>query len=243
MSSFLHVSKRVWRTIVPASIRNLPIVMRAKKFYYQLFRFDPHNAVYDADYFRKDVELSAVRSADAIADSVLSDLNPSTVVDVGCGTGALLEAFQKRGCQVFGLEYAESALEYCRKRNLDVQKFDLEKEALKHHRTFDVAISMEVAEHLPETCADRYVALLTSLSRSIVFTAAPPGQQGTDHVNEQPPEYWIDKFQSQGFEHDTMLSNRWKRAWRPPGLWNSSITGISWSFALPPGRLLSRATR
>jgi len=163
------------------------------------------------------IEGSAVRSAEAIADSILADLAPSTVVDVGCGTGALLEVFQKRGCQVFGLEYAESALQYCRDRGLDVRKFNLERESLAADRTFDVAISMEVAEHLPGPIADRYVALLTGLSDRIVFTAAPPGQGGKDHVNEQPPSYWITKFQARDYEQDELLSQRWKQAWEAAG--------------------------
>ena len=83
--------------------------------------------------------------------------------------------------------------------DVTVLKFDLERDNLKDTRTFDVAISMEVAEHLPEKIADRYVDLLTGLSNIIVFTAAYPGQGGDDHVNEQPALYWISKFQARAF--------------------------------------------
>jgi hypothetical protein len=93
------------------------------------------------------------------------------------------------------------------------KKFDLEIMSLTHDRTFDVAITMEVAEHLPETSADHFVMLLTSLSNLIVFTAAPPGQHGIDHINEQPPSYWISRFQEHDFEHDETMSSRWKQAW------------------------------
>jgi SAM-dependent methyltransferase len=217
MSRLLKASRRIWRAIVPASLRALPLAVNAKRLYYQLLGIDPRDAVYDADYYRKDTDLLTAAGAKVIADSTLADLKPSTVVDVGCGTGALLEVFRNRGCQVFGLEYAESALEVCRERMLDVQKFDLEKESLAHDRRFDVAVSMEVAEHLAEASADHYVALLTSLSNSIVFTAATPGQQGIEHVNEQPPSYWISKFRGRGFDHDETISNRWKSAWEASG--------------------------
>jgi hypothetical protein len=73
---------------------------------------------------------------------------------------------------------------------------------------------MEVAEHLPEKAAGRYVDLLTRLSSVIVFTAAPPGQGGQDHINEQPPSYWISKFQDLGFAQDRLLSERWRKIWR-----------------------------
>ena len=118
---------------------------------------------------------------------------------------------------MFGLEYAEAALKYCQARRLNVEKFNLEKDAFTDNRTFDVAISMEVAEHLPGAAAYCYVGLLTRLSPVIVFTAAPPGQGGTDHVNEQPPSYWILKFQQHGFEHDKELSQRWRENWKAGG--------------------------
>jgi cyclopropane fatty-acyl-phospholipid synthase-like methyltransferase len=188
-----------------------------KSLYFQLLGIDPHEVVYDSAYFEREVEHAAARSAQVMARSIRADLQPSTVIDVGCGTGALLEALQKEGCQVSGLEYAESALQYCRQRQLDVQKFDIEKMSLTNQPTYDVAISMEVAEHLPETCADRYILLLTGLSPCVVFTAARPGQGGTDHVNEQPASYWMSKFQSRGFERDEILSSRWKLEWEGSG--------------------------
>jgi SAM-dependent methyltransferase len=217
LSNILKASRRIWRAIVPPSIRARPFVVNAKRLYYQLLGIDARDAVYDADYFLNDAALMTVPGAEVVAESILSDLRPSTVVDVGCGTGTLLEAFRNRGCRVFGLEYAESALEQCNKRRLEVQKFDLENMSLTRDRRFDVAITMEVAEHLPETSADHFVTLLTSLSDLIVFTAAPPGQHGMDHINEQPPSYWKSKFQEHDFEHDETLSSRWKLAWEASG--------------------------
>ena len=135
-------------------------------------------------------------------------------LDVGCGTGALLEALKKRGCaQVFGLEYSDAALTYCRERGLEVRQFDLERDQFCDDRTFDVAISMEVAEHLPARMADTYIELINQLSDRIVFTAATPGQGGDDHVNEQPHSYWIAKFNARGFAYDAERSARWQAEW------------------------------
>jgi 2-polyprenyl-3-methyl-5-hydroxy-6-metoxy-1,4-benzoquinol methylase len=172
-----------------------------------------HNAIYDAEYYRM-IEALAVRSADVMAESIVQEFRPQTVVDVGCGTGALLEALKKRGCaQVFGLEYSDAALMYCRERGLEVQQFDLERDQFCHDRTFDVAISMEVAEHLPARMADTYIDLIQQLSDRIVFTAATPGQGGEDHVNEQPHAYWIAKLQARGFAYEAERSARWQREW------------------------------
>lgn len=124
---------------------------------------------------------------------------------------------RERQCEVFGLEYSEAGLAYCRRRRLDVAKFDLELDSFTPNRTFDTAVSMEVAEHLPETVADRYVDLLSSLAPWIVFTAAAPGQGGTDHVNEQPASYWIDKFQARGFCFVEDRSHEWREEWEKSG--------------------------
>ena len=212
MSSPLGILKRIYRIVVPLSIRTSGLVLRLKGIIYK--HPFAHNAIYDSDYYASTVEGPAASSAEAISQSILLDLRPNTIVDVGCGTGALLEALRRGGCQVLGLEYSEAALQYCRSRNLDVWKFDLERDTLADDRTFDVAISMEVAEHLPEKISGRYVALLARLSSVIVFTAASPGQGGLDHVNEQPPSYWISKFQALGFVYDEELSRLWRESWR-----------------------------
>jgi len=212
MSSMWGMLKSVYHVVVPLPIRESRLVSRFKWFVYEsLFG---HDAIYDSDYYAEFVERPAVRSAEPISESILLDLRPKTVVDVGCGTGPLLEALRKRGCQVLGLEYSEAALQYCRRRKIDVRKFNLERDILEDDLTFDVVISMEVAEHLPDKVAGRYVDLLTRLSSVIVFTAAPPGQGGTDHVNEQPPSYWISKFRAVGFLHDEGLSRGWRERWR-----------------------------
>ncbi|MGH9257599.1 MAG: class I SAM-dependent methyltransferase [Vicinamibacterales bacterium] len=201
------IVKTLYRALVPASVRASHAAGRLKA------HLLGHDWIYDAEFYQESVEGPARRSAARIADTIVDELKATRIIDVGCGTGALLEALRDRGCRVYGLEYAEAALRYCRARRLEVAKFDLERDVYVDTGTFDVAISMEVAEHLPASTADRYVDLLTRLSAIVVFTAAPPGQGGTDHVNEQPPSYWTDKFQARGFEHAVAQSQRWRDSW------------------------------
>lgn len=203
--------KKLYRGLVPVRFRASPIAARLKAL------LVGHDWIYGADYYQTIVEGPAARSAGRIADSIVDEFRISQVIDVGCGTGALLEALRDRGCVVFGLEYADAALKFCRDRRLNVMKFDLERDAFDDDRTFDVAVSMEVAEHLPATVADRYVDLLTRVARVVVFTAATLGQGGDDHVNEQPPSYWIAKFQQRGFGHAEELSQRWRETWKAAG--------------------------
>lgn len=207
--------RSVLRSVVPKRVRDSRAVAGVRGF---LSRHGlAHDWIYDATYYARRVEAPAVESAGSIADSIVGELRPRRVVDVGCGTGALLEVLRDRGCEVFGFEYSKAALAYCRERKLDVAKFDLEKDVLHDNRTFDVAVSMEVAEHLPAAVADRYVDLLVRLADTVVFTAAPPGQGGNDHVNEQLPEYWVGKFAQREFRLDDTRSRRWREAWQAGG--------------------------
>jgi SAM-dependent methyltransferase len=147
---------------------------------------------------------------EVLAEQLIADYHPRTVLDVGCGAGALLMSLRSRGVKGIGLEYSEPALRICRQRGLSVQKFDIRTDTWAEARLVDVAVSTEVAEHLPANCANRLVQLLCGASDKVVFTAAPPGQGGTDHVNEQPPEYWIARFADQGFRLEDALIAKWQ---------------------------------
>lgn len=175
---------------------------------------DRHQKLYSDDYYEF-IESSSVWSRDVMADSIVRDLAPRSALDIGCGTGALLEALRARSVDVVGLEYSDAAMAICQKRGLAVRKFDIGRDRLPASlRGRDVAISFEVAEHLPEALADRFVELLAAASPTVVMSAATPGQGGTDHVNEQPHEYWIEKMIARGLEFDRDLTQSWRNEWR-----------------------------
>ena len=172
-----------------------------------------HDSIYDAEYYAF-IERTASESAPIIAESIVEIFDPRSVLDVGCGTGALLHELRRRDISVAGLEYSEEALKYCRERNLNVIQFDLESDTNPFPlRTFDVVISIEVAEHLPERIADAFVDVICEHGDCVVFTAATPGQGGRDHVNEQPHQYWIEKFHRRNFRFLETQTERWRDEW------------------------------
>ena len=124
---------------------------------------------------------------------------PQSVVDVGCGTGSWLAAFQKLGiadCLGIDGNYVDRTILQIPLNQF--QSADL-KQPLQINRKFDLAISLEVAEHLPPTCAENFVNSLTQLAPVILFSAAIPFQGGVEHVNEQWPQYWVYYFQKNGY--------------------------------------------
>jgi hypothetical protein len=73
-------------------------------------------------------------------------------------------------------------------------------EPLRVTERFDLALSIEVAEHLPPSMATHFVASLCQLSDAVVFGAAIPGQSGTWHINERWPSYWAALFDAEGYD-------------------------------------------
>ncbi len=155
----------------------------------------PKAPPYTHDYYATYAAGSS-RSASVVVPLVLSLLKVKSVVDVGCGIGTWAAEFEAHGVSdVIGIDgdYVDrSQLLIGRERFFAHDLIN----PLRLGRAFDLATCLEVGEHLPETRAKSFVADLTSLAPCVLFSAAVPGQGGTQHVNEQYLPYWIDLFQS-----------------------------------------------
>lgn len=135
---------------------------------------------------------------------------PESVIDVGCGLGTWLAVFEEAGVtDVLGVDG-----DYVPRSELSIsqEKFvaaDLTR-PFGLSRKFDLVVSLEVAEHLPERAADTFVHTLVSLGDTILFSAAIPGQDGQNHLNEQWPEYWQEKFSAHGYRfYDVVREKIW----------------------------------
>jgi hypothetical protein len=116
--------------------------------------------------------------------------------DFGSGLGYLCDVLEERGRNVYLVDlYAPAAshLDLCQPIFLPV---------------LDVVVCTETAEHLPPESADILVRNVAwHAGEMIVWSAAPPGQaagdsSATGHINEQPPEYWLEKFADYGWKVD-----------------------------------------
>lgn len=124
---------------------------------------------------------------------------PETVLDLGCGIGHFLKPFHENGTYVYGVDGSQYAIETAVVPGEHLEVHDL-REPYEAEREFDVVLCIEVLEHLPEESADTIVKTIASAGRTAVVSSAPPGQGGSYHLNEQPADYWIDKFQREGME-------------------------------------------
>jgi SAM-dependent methyltransferase len=152
----------------------------------------------------------AHESAREILAMVVQALVPKSLIDVGCGAGHWLAAALELGIDdILGVDgawvqNAELAISSDRLLVHDL------KAPLSMSRRFDLALSLEVAEHLPASCAPTFVATLCGLSDVVVFSAAIPGQGGRQHRNEQWPSYWAELFFENAFDcYDVLRPRIW----------------------------------
>lgn len=154
---------------------------------------------YDEKFFHYTNQISA-RSADVVVPLLYGPLRPSSVLDLGCGCGVWLSRWEKAGVgDVVGIDG-----EYVRREDLVIRPDSFVAHDLGRtvdlHRKFDLAQSLEVAEHLPAARARGFVSDLCRHADIVFFGAAPPGQGGENHINEQPYEYWQALFRERGYD-------------------------------------------
>lgn len=195
----------VYRRVVPEPIRRfIRDRLTGRGFYSRAF-FDRMDRDQGASY-------------DVLAGTIVERLRPSAVIDVGSGSGGLLAALARRGVPTLvGLESSPAGAAAARRRHVDVRMYDLSQPFVLERR-FDVAVCLEVAEHLPEAVADQFADGLTSGPDVLLFSAATPGQGGENHVNEQPHEYWIEKFAARGFAVDAETTAAVRAEWTARGV-------------------------
>lgn len=150
-------------------------------------------------------------AAEIVVPLIMQMMPSTSVLDVGCGTGTWLKVFNQK----FGLtDLIGVDGNYVDRNQLVIDpKFfheaDLRK-SIDLKRKFDIVLCLEVAEHLPEDCADQFVETLCRHSDRIIFSAAIPGQGGQMHINEQWPGYWSQKFAKHGYNvYDDIRPKIW----------------------------------
>ncbi|MBI4252666.1 methyltransferase domain-containing protein [Candidatus Uhrbacteria bacterium] len=153
---------------------------------------------YDKVFFDS-IKDGSLSSAKIIVPKIIDVFQPKNVIDVGCGTGSWLSVFEAAGIDIFGVDGGsidESQLLIPRDKyvSMDVSS------DIHFDRTFDIALCLEVAEHLPPEKSEKFIGFLASLAPIVIFSAAIPGQGGTNHINEQWPIYWIELFSAHSFD-------------------------------------------
>ena len=187
------------RRLAPYPVRRW---FKSQPWFVPVFQAVFGNDVYSESYF-EDIERREKESVQHVADWVTETLAPQSVIDVGCGPGHQMEAFEQRGVDTFGIDVSNAALRRTRRKGLDVKRFDLRSDESLPGGPHDLSVCCEVAEHIKEKHAESLVKKLTEAAPIVYMTAAEPdGGPGLFHVNEQPHEYWIALMEAEGYYYD-----------------------------------------
>ena len=135
-----------------------------------------------------------------IVKEILKYFSPKSIVDIGCGLWTFVKIFQDSWIEI--THWVDWT--WVNKELLHISQKDFfEKDLEKYHnfdKKYDLALSLEVAEHLSPDSAENFVKTLTSASDYIIFSAALPNQWGQNHINEQTPMYWEKLFNKQWYK-------------------------------------------
>ena len=129
----------------------------------------------------------------------------SRVLDIGCGIGFLAEQFHKLGYQVVGMDVHQAALalsiypEGCCLVNTTAQ-LDYP------DGYFDLVVSREVLEHIPASDIDNCIKEWDRVGKGVmvhIIAVTERGERMTldpTHVNVQPEQWWVAKFEHHGYQ-------------------------------------------
>lgn len=164
---------------------------------------------------------------------------PRAYLDVGSGTGAMVNMSRKMGVPAYGVDLISDSpgkeywfLKHDLTKPLHLFAPDYQghvfhvpeemvdstiEEDQQHQVVFDLITCLEVGEHLPEDSARVLVESIAShlavADGILVFSAAPPGQRGKHHVNCKPATYWRSLFYDYGVsyreDYTLQLSHIW----------------------------------
>lgn len=157
-------------------------------------------------------------SSERVLKILLPIIKPKSVLDLGCGTGIWLAKCKDYGVEdVQGVDgdWVSSELLEIEKSEFTTHNFGTE--TFSTNKIFDLAICIEVVEHLDDSLAMGLMDSLTKGSDIILFSAAVPGQGGTGHINEQLQSYWAREFGVRGYICVDLIR---------PAIWDDSSVNV-----------------
>jgi SAM-dependent methyltransferase len=180
-------------------------------------RQEDQSAEYGRYYYRHDCGIPYERNSHwleffgKIADGIVRELRPTSVLDAGCAMGFLVEALRKRGVEAWGVDvskYAisqvdESVSEYCQVASL----------ADPLPRSYDLIVCIEVLEHVPPAETSAVVANLCAATDRLLLSTTPDDYGEATHLHVQPPEAWSEALAREGLlrevERDASYVTPW----------------------------------
>lgn len=146
-----------------------------------------------------------------VAEEIVRQLSPSTVLDAGCATGFLVAALANRGVDATGVdisEYAIGAAVSGAEGRIRVQSLTDPLDGW-----WDLIVCIEVLEHMPTLDIQAAIDNICNSTNRVLFSSTPHDFSEPSHINVKPVATWISWFAQRGFfrrtDTDTSFLSPW----------------------------------
>jgi SAM-dependent methyltransferase len=170
------------------------------KYYYDHYSYSP--------YERDSAFMPFFAS---IAEHIIQEINPKTVLDAGCAKGFLVENLRKRGIEAFGIDISEYAIQNVHPEIAPFCRVGSILDPLPQY--YDLIVSLEVVEHLPSSEAGKIINNFCEHVGNVLFSSTPDEFKDATHFNVQPPEYWAELFAYHSFYRDVDYDANYIAPW------------------------------
>jgi len=171
-----------------------------QEFYNEAY-YKGENSNYDKDYW--DWGKSKDRFI-AEARTIVNLCKPTRVLDVGCGLGGHVKAFNELGVEAHGVDCSDYAIKNKLHKNCKFRDIAFDK--LAGDGQFDLVTVVDVLEHLDKYEIPLAVKNVCEVASKFIFLSIPvmvePAKtdfSDKSHVSIFPVDYWIQKFRENDF--------------------------------------------
>lgn len=146
-------------------------------------------------------------------DWYIKNYKPESLLDIGAGIGSYLESAHNHGIACTGIDISREAEKHTPEEIRPFMRYLDCTERIIFPDKFHTVLSTETAEHIDPSGTEQFIQnLINATGKRLLFTAAPPGQQGTGHINLRPKQFWIDEF-SKHLTYNEKLSREISSFW------------------------------
>lgn len=174
-------------------------------------------SLYNKEFFEWHLKYAREYSIKTM-DYYCQKYKPTSVIDFGCGIGSYLESAYSNGIgdlkgYDIGKRYAEPfipehLLPFIHERDCT--------EPIFLDMRYDLVISFETIEHIDPKGTNGFLNNLVwalNVNGRLLFTGAPPEQDGCGHINCHTREYWLNEFSKRYCVEDAEMTDDLKNAW------------------------------
>lgn len=132
-----------------------------------------------------------------VAERILAATNATTVLDVGCARGLLVQALAEAGADSHGFDVSTHAIESA---HADVRaRLEVRSATAPIPDRYSLITCIEVLEHLSPADAQLAIDNMCAASDRILFSSSPGDHDEATHINTHPTVEWAQWFAERGF--------------------------------------------